>query len=224
MKVMDSNTHKVKYAEIFLPASNKNGTLKLVDKTSQEIVLSEAVVYYKMGDTVNYYSNHIDLPRPIIVNQPKCWTNTEGAEIPRNQEYKVDFELDRLTKKEGQNLTRTLVLRDVSLENTESKEKYSLPSAISSSKTMSNLGGFKDRAVTLSSNDNLKIDLGGQFGEKSFEYSTIISGKGSPSYMLLENIYGTYLEGVITSCNEIDTLKSENVILPESIQIGMDCQ
>jgi len=224
MSFMDSKTHGVQYGKIFLPKQDKNMTLKIVDRGNKEIVLSEDVMYLQTGDTIKYYSNSINLPRPIIVNEFKCWTNLEGVEIPRNNDYRIYYELERINRKEGVNLTRTLVLRNVSFEDTESKVRHTLSSDIRHSTTVRNLGKLENRKETLSSNDKLTINLGNQLNKNEYEFSSIIRGEGGPSYMVIENVYGNYLEGVVTSCNEIDTLKSESTILPEFIQIGMDCK
>ena len=70
----------------------------------------------------------------------------------------------------------------------------------------------------------LDTDIVNQLNERELEYSTIIRGDGSPSYSVIENIYGIKIKGVIRSCSKIDTLSSDEIILPEFIQIGMNCK
>ena len=190
IKFIDSKKHYgVQYGEIFIPKHNKNMILKIVNKTNKKIVLTEDVIYLQTGDTINYCSNNINLPRPIIVNNFKCWTNSEGAEISRNKDYKIKYELERINRKEGKNLTRTLVLKNVSFEDIESKVRYILPSDISYSTTVSNLGELENGREVLNSDEKLTLNLGNQFNKNEVEYSSIIRGEGSPSYMVLSLIH-----------------------------------
>ncbi len=86
--------------------------------------------------------------------------------------------------------------------------------------------GLENETVVLNSDKkiDLEAEIRNQLSSLQVEYATIIEGDGSPSYMVIENVYGMNISGVIGSCAKIDTLISEKIILPEFIQIGMNCK
>ncbi len=192
----------------------------------ESLIFREEIRYYESGDTIEFYSNNYKRPRPIYVDASLCWNGYDGSIIPEG-EYIVRYEQSVRDEFEDGNIERILSLKNVQLKNGAQKifdldedlivEKESIvPKVFSSDKGLGKTLKMEN-IFYKSSSDHIN---------STFEQSSLrikSNGQGKPSFRVVNYHYGSFIKAVLDSCGILDTIKTDRLILPNHVQVELNC-
>ena len=212
------------FQELRLEAEFENGV-----RESKKVAVQEVTA----GDEITIVQHELNIPRPIHILKRSCWPDYEGTAIPPGEDLTINYELIKQDKVSDTQLIRTIELKAVELVNEEYGKRYSISPGLSYQyeasnwldlETSSESKGTKNLASAMA-NTVKNVAERNALPAQDVQFSLGISSAegGRPDYQVIAYEYGTVIKGTIGQCTELDTISTENIVLPEYFQIGLSC-
>lgn len=231
-------TSKGSAIRIDLPEEGAFKNLKIQIKKGEHILTEKLVPikYVNQNDIVEFVKFNIEKPLPIYGFKNACWPNYTGPKIAANEGLEVNSTSIIETTIKGDSFTRKIIFKDVKLTNLENGKDILIEPSVDYSIEGVNFLNLKNSTKVHSTQKSLskvadaikdaQNEHGIPVNNSKTEILSLLrsDGSGGPSFRVMGYEYGRLFKGKVLDCNNFDTLINESLILPDFVQLELNCK
>lgn len=218
-------SNRAMYWDVEIPSDEGYENLSVARQTEEGEVpmAASSILYVLPEEKVQLFSYYTTL-EPLVRNEPSvCWPNYDGPVIPGGQSYTLSYDRTQIDRVFVSDMRRTIRLSNVQLTGEQSGEAYRIAPPLEHTKTIPDAIALLGRVEGLAG-----IDLGDkgrkQTASKVANLSVDSQADATPSYQVVMREYGSDILLRIKDCNTVDTLSQAPFIMPERLQVELNCQ
>jgi len=213
------------YWEIEIPSDQGYQYLSVVRQTEEgEVPMATSSILYALPEEeVQLFSHYTTLTPPTRIEPPVCWPNYDGPEIPGGQSFTLSYDRTQIDRVFVSDMRRTIKLSNAQLTAEQSGKVYRITPPLEYTNTIPNAIALLGRVEGLAG-----IDLGDKGRMLTLSKITNLSVESqtdaTPSYRVVMLEYGSDILVRIKDCNAVDTISQVPFIVPERLQVELNCQ
>lgn len=213
------------YWTLEIPSDEGYDNLSIVHQTEEgEVPLAASSILYLLpGEKVRLFNHYTTLQPPTSRGKPVCWPDYEGPAIPGGESFTLSYDKAQTDRVFMSDIRRTIGLSNVVLKEKQSGQVYRIEAPLNYTSTVPDAIALMGRVEGLAG-----IDLGDKgrvTTSAQVDKLTIQSqADATPSYRVVEVEYGSQTLLRIKDCETADTLSREPFIMPDRLQVELNCQ
>jgi hypothetical protein len=222
---VDGSRNNLVYWNVNIPSDQGHRSLSIVKQTdSEEVRLATSSILYVLPDEeVRLFNHYTTLEPPSQATPSACWPDYDGPVIPGGQTFTLSYDEKQTDRVFMSDMRRTIQLSEVKLKENQSGTVYPIEPPLEYTATIPDVVKLIGQVEGLAG-----IDLGNKGRSVSMFEVTIKAfdskADATPSYRVVEREYGSQVLLRIKDCETADTLSSEPFIVPDLLQVELNCQ